>query len=218
MGPERFEVIVFDWDGTLFDSTSAIAESIRLAALDLGLADPGPERAAHVIGLGLKDAIASAVPDLPPARLGDYIERYRVHFLGRENELRLFEPARELIDEVIALGCRLAIATGKSRIGLQRALRSLELEDRFEATRCADESEPKPSPRMLLEIADRLNVSTGRMLMVGDTTHDLLMARAAGVAAVAVSHGAHAAAQLRALAPLEVFDSLAGLRRWLISR
>jgi phosphoglycolate phosphatase len=213
---DRFEVIVFDWDGTLFDSTCAITESIRLAALDLGLADPGPERAAHVIGLGLKDAIAHAVPDLAPERLVDYIERYRVHFLGREGELRLFEPARQLIDEARARGCRLAIATGKSRVGLQRALRSLELEHHFEATRCADESEPKPSPRMLLELADVMNASTQRMLMVGDTTHDLLMARAAGVAAVALSHGAHSAAQLSALAPLRVFDSLAGFHRWLI--
>jgi phosphoglycolate phosphatase len=213
---DRFDVLVFDWDGTLFDSTAAIAESIRLAARDLGLADPGAERAAHVIGLGLHDAMSRAVPDLRAEDTGEFVARYRVHFLSREDRLGLFESARELIQGARQQGGRLAIATGKSRAGLQRSLRSLDLESHFEATRCADESEPKPSPKMLFELAQVMKVAPARMLMIGDTTHDLLMARAAGVAALAISHGAHSEEQLRALAPLAVLDSLGAVQRWLM--
>jgi phosphoglycolate phosphatase len=213
---ERFDVVVFDWDGTLIDSTAVISHAIRASAVDLGFADPGIERARHVIGLGLHEALAKTVPELPAQRMPEFVSRYRHHFFSREDELELFDSARELIADLRGRGKRLAIATGKNRSGLARALQSLGLSSQFDTTRCADESEAKPSPKMLLEIASALHVETRRMLMIGDTTHDLQMALAAGVDAVAVTHGAHSPQTLRSMPSLAVVDSLSQLRRWLI--
>ena len=213
---DRFDVVVFDWDGTLIDSTQTIAGAIRAAAADLDLPDPGADRATQVIGLGLHQALALAVPQLPASRAAEFAARYRFHFLGREQQLQLFDSARELISDLRVNGRRLAIAKGKTRAGLSRALASLGLQSQFDATRCADESEPKPSPKMLLELAELLHAAPGRMLMIGDTTHDLQMAQAAGVAAVALTHGAHTGVQLRQSSALAVLDSLRELHRWLI--
>ncbi len=213
---ERFDLVVFDWDGTLIDSTATIARSIQAAAADLGLAVPDFERASHVIGLGLRDALALAVPDLEPAQVAAFSERYRVHYLMAENQFDLFEGARELIAALGARRTQLAIATGKSRAGLARSLDSAGLRGVFAATRCADQTHPKPHPAMLLELTDELMVEPERTLMVGDTTHDLQMAAAAGTYAVGVTHGAHPAAQLRALEPLALFDSLSELQAWLL--
>ena len=213
---DRFDAIVFDWDGTLMDSTATIAAAIRSAAADLDLPDPGPQRASQVIGLGLSQALAIAVPELPASRGAEFLARYRVHFLAGEAELQLFPNARELIAQLRLRGQRLAIATGKTRAGLTRALDSLELTAQFDASRCADETEPKPDPKMLLELAEELGIAPARMIMVGDTTHDLQMARAAGAAAVALTHGAHPASWLRQADALAVLDSLQQLQRWLI--
>jgi len=213
---ERFEAIVFDWDGTLLDSTATITAAIRSAAADLDLPDPGPERASRVIGLGLMQALSIAVPELPPQRAEEFAERYRAHFLAGEARLQLFPYARELIGALRARGRRLAIATGKTRAGLTRSLASLGLAAQFDASRCADETEPKPHPKMLLELAEMLQTAPQRMVMVGDTTHDLQMAEAAGAAAVAVTHGAHPAGLLRQAGALAVLDSLEELQRWLM--
>jgi len=213
---DRFDTIVFDWDGTLFDSTAHIAAAIRSAAADLQLPDPGPERASRVIGLGLAQALSIAVPQLPPERAAEFTARYRVHFLAGESGLQLFPDARELLVQLRSRGRRLAIATGKTRAGLTRALDGLGLTAQFDATRCADETEPKPHPNMLLELAQILRTEPARMMMVGDTTHDLEMAHAAGAAAVAVTHGAHPASVLRQAGALAVLDSLGELQRWLM--
>lgn len=214
---ERFDLVVFDWDGTLIDSTSTIARSIQAAAADLGLPVPDFERASHVIGLGLRDALALAVPDLEPERAAAFSERYRVHYMAAESEFDLFDGARELIDAIRARDVQLAIATGKSRAGLARALGAAAMNGVFAATRCADQTHPKPHPAMLLELTEELTVEADRTLMIGDTTHDLQMAAAAGTHAVGVTHGAHPAEALRALAPLAMFDSLRELHAWLIS-
>jgi phosphoglycolate phosphatase len=213
---DRFDAVVFDWDGTLLDSTATIAAAIRCAAADLQLPDPGLERASRVIGLGLTHALSIAVPDLPAERVGEFAARYRVHYLAGESRLQLFPNARELIAQLRARGRRVAIATGKTRAGLNRALESLGLAAQFDASRCADETEPKPDPKMLLELAEELGTAPSRMVMVGDTTHDLLMAQAAGAAAVALTHGAHPASLLRQVDVLAVLDSLEDLQRWLI--
>lgn len=213
---ERFDLVVFDWDGTLSDSTAAIARAIQDAAADLGLPVPDDATANHVIGLGLHDALAQAVPSLPRERIADYSERYRVHYLAREAQLVLFPGARELIAELRAAGVLLAIATGKSQRGLQRALESAGLGAEFAATRCADQTHPKPHPAMLLELTDELMVSPARTLMVGDTTHDLQMAAAANAAAVGLTQGAHPHEQLAACRPLALMDSLTQLHEWLM--
>jgi phosphoglycolate phosphatase len=210
----RYPLVVFDWDGTIIDSAATIVECIQQAALDMGLDAPERERASHVIGLGLHDALRIAVPALAPARYPEFVELYRKHFLAREASMQLFGGMRELLCELA--GARtLAIATGKSRRGLERALQASGLHALFSASRCADETRPKPDPAMLLEIMQELQVEAGSTLMIGDTSHDLEMAQAAGVAAVAVTYGAHAPQALAACAPLGCVASVPELQAWL---
>jgi phosphoglycolate phosphatase len=213
---QRFDLIVFDWDGTLVDSTPTIARCIQQAAADLGLGVPDFELASHVIGLGLHDALARAVPDLPPERLTEFSARYRIHYLAQEHELEMFEGARELVEALRELDLRLAIATGKSHAGLARAMASVGLAGLFDATRCADQTHPKPHPAMLLELTEELRVGVERTLMIGDTTHDLQMARAARTCAAGVTYGAHPREQLAACEPMKLATSVADLRQWLI--
>ncbi len=213
--PTRFDLLVFDWDGTLADSTGLIASCIQRACADLGLAVPPEERARYVIGLGLNDALANLVPELP---LSDYrllAERYREHYFAGDSEVPLFAGARDALLELRAAGFRLAVATGKTRRGLDRALGNLGVADCFDATRTADETASKPDPLMLHELLAELAVDARRALMIGDTTHDLDMARAAGVAALAVSYGAHPREGLAAAQPLALVERFDELRRWL---
>jgi len=211
----RFALIVFDWDGTLMDSTGAIVASIQAAATDLGLQPPSNERANHIIGLGLIDALRHALPDLPAERYRDLAERYRHHYLSRDNDLLLFDGALELIDELTAAGYYLAVATGKTRKGLDRAFAVSGLGPRFHASRCADECHSKPHPQMLEELMGEFGVEPDATLMIGDTTHDLLMARNAGVAALGVTYGAHPREALEAEAPLYCPANVAQLATWL---
>lgn len=211
----RFELIVFDWDGTLMDSTGAIVASIQAAAVDLGIEPPSDERANHIIGLGLIDALRHALPDLPAERYRDVAERYRHHYLSRDHDLLLFDGAAELIDELAAAGHYLAVATGKTRKGLDRAFEVSGLGPRFHASRCADECHSKPHPQMLEELMAEFGVVPEAMLMIGDTTHDLLMAKNAGVAALGVTYGAHSRAALEAETPLYCAADVAQLAAWL---
>jgi phosphoglycolate phosphatase len=210
----RYRLLVFDWDGTIIDSASTIAECIRAAAVDLGLAVPSREQARHVIGLGLHDALRGAVPDLPAERTPQFVERYREHFRAREHAMDLFPGMRELIT-LLSAERTLGIATGKSRRGLNRALEATRLGEQFKASRCADETQPKPHPAMLFELMQELDVAAQETLMIGDTSHDLEMARAAGVDALAVTYGAHAEQGLRACGPRACVASVAELRQWL---
>jgi phosphoglycolate phosphatase len=211
----RYRLIVFDWDGTLIDSAGAIVECIQEAARDLGLEVPARERASHVIGLGLRESLRIAVPGLPAERSMEFVAAYRRHFLAREDNMRPFPGAHVMLDALRARGHLLAVATGKSRQGLDRALAASGLRERFAATRCADETTPKPHPAMLQELMLELEALPGSTLMVGDTSHDLGMAAAAGVDAVAVAYGAHAEDDLRAMQPRACVTSVEELSRWL---
>ena len=211
----RFELIVFDWDGTLMDSTGMIAASIQAVARDLGATVPTDEQARHIIGLGLQDALSQAMPDLPPARYKEAAERYRYHYLGRDHELLLFAGAAELIAELADAGFQLAVATGKSRNGLDRALAASGLGRYFQVSRCADECHSKPHPQMLEELIAEFTVSPATTLMIGDTTHDLLMAKNAGTHSLAVAYGAHPRHLLEAEAPLFCADNVPQLAAWL---
>lgn len=212
---KRFELIVFDWDGTLMDSTGAIVASIQAAATELGLSPPSDERASHIIGLGLIDALRHALPDLPVERYQDVALRYRQHYMARDHELLLFDGAAALIDELADAGYMLAVATGKTRKGLERAFEVSGLGPRFQASRCADECHSKPHPQMLGELMAEFGVAPAATLMIGDTTHDLLMARNAGVAALGVAYGAHPRETLEAEDPLFCAASVAELAAWL---
>ena len=211
---KRYDLIVFDWDGTVMDSTAVIAGSIQDACRDLGLPVPDDETARHVIGLGLDQALRVAVPSLPDALRPELIERYRHHFLARDRSIPLFAGARETIAELHDNGYWLAVATGKSNAGLQRALESSNMAAYFHATRTADRTLSKPDPAMLIELMDELGVEAERTLMIGDTTHDLQMAQNAGVDAVGVMHGAHPPEQLREFSPLVLVEDFARLRTW----
>jgi phosphoglycolate phosphatase len=211
-----YRLLVFDWDGTIIDSASAIVECIQEAARDAGLEIPPRERAAHTIGLGLHDALRFAVPDLPAERYAEFVANYRKHFLMRQDTMRVFEGMRELIAG-FSRSHVLAIATGKSRRGLDRALDATDLKRFFMASRCADETNPKPHPAMLLELMEELEVAKDQVVMIGDTSHDMQMARSAGVAALAVTYGAHDEAGLRACAPNGCFSSVSELATWLKS-
>ena len=212
----RYSLIVFDWDGTLIDSASAIVECIQQAARDMGLEVPDRERASHVIGLGLHDSLRHAVPDLPQARMMEFVACYRREFLAREDRMRVFPGVLELLEALGARGHALAVATGKSRRGLERALDACGLRAYFAASRCADEAEPKPHPAMLHELLRELASPAAQALMVGDTSHDLRMAAAAGVDALAVCYGAHAEGDLRALQPRACLASVPELSAWLL--
>lgn len=212
---QRYELIVFDWDGTLMDSAGMIVHCVQEAARDLGIPPPADERARHIIGLGLGDALRHALPDLPEERYEDLVERYRHHYLSRDHELVLFAGADALIQDLAQSGRFLGVATGKSRRGLDRALEHSGLGACFHATRCADECHSKPHPQMLEELMAEFAVSPAATLMIGDTTHDLLMAQNAGVDAVAVSYGAHPRAALEAVAPVYCAESVGDLTAWL---
>ena len=212
----RYPLLVFDWDGTIIDSPGAIVECIREASRELGLRMPERERAAHVIGLGLRDSLQQAVPDLPAERYDEFVALYRKHFLAREDSMPLFPGMHDLLS-VLSRSHTLAIATGKSRRGLERALDATKLAPLFASSRCADETEPKPHPAMLLELMEELSVDAGRILMIGDTAHDLEMARAAGVDAVAVTYGAHPEEGLRACPSLGCFSTVEKLSAWLMA-
>ena len=211
-----YELLIFDWDGTLMDSAAAIAEALQAACADLDLPVPPMSEARYVIGLGLTDTMKHILPDLPDSDYPKVVDRYRLHFLKRDGGTTLFEGAREMIEGLRERGYMLAVATGKSRRGLDRSLQDTGLRGFFDTTRCADEGFAKPHPGMLFNILDTLSTPAGKSLMIGDTTHDLNMAHAAGVAAAAITHGAHEREALAVCKPLLMVQSIRELQDWLL--
>ena len=212
-----YELVIFDWDGTLMDSTRVIAESLQAACRDAGITVPAESEARFVIGLGLADTFSHVAPGLDDEGRRRVSERYRHHFLAREHEAPLYAGVREMLADLRGRGRRLAVATGKARRGLDRAIDATGLHGVFEATRCADEGFAKPHPDMLLMLMDITGVEPRHTLMVGDTTHDLELAANAGVEAVAVSYGAHPAGLLATRPAAARCASVTELHRWLAS-
>ncbi len=215
--PRRFDLIAFDWDGTLYDSTRLIVRCIQAAVIDVGGAKPSEDDAAWVIGLGLAEALARAAPDVPKEKYVELGARYRYHYVQHQDDLVLFDGVLPMLDALRARGHKLAVATGKSRRGLNDALSTVALRDRFDASRTADETAGKPHPRMLLELMEELDVAPERTLMIGDTTHDLQLALNAGCASIGVSYGAHEPAAFDAFKPLHIAHSVADLQAWLVA-
>jgi phosphoglycolate phosphatase len=213
----NFDLIVFDWDGTLFDSTALIVRCIQNACEDVGAPRPSDLQAAYVIGLGLADALRHVAPGLPPERYPALGARYRHHYVASQHELSLFPGTLDMLHALKVREHRLAVATGKGRRGLDDALAHAQLHGLFDSTRTADETASKPDPRMLVELMDELGVAPERTLMIGDTTHDLQLARNAGTASVAVSFGAHEHDSFAAFAPRHVAHSTRELHEWLLS-
>ena len=213
--PRQFDLICFDWDGTLFDSTALIVRCIQQAVLDVGGARPSAQQAAWVIGMALVPALARAAPDVPADKYPELAARYRHHYLARQGDISLFEGVLPMLAELRARHHWLTVATGKSRRGLNDVLASRQLQGVFDGSRTADETAGKPDPLMLHELMREFGTEPERTLMVGDTTHDLQMALNAGCASVAVSYGAHAPDGFQDLGPRQVVQSVAELHRWL---
>jgi phosphoglycolate phosphatase len=215
MARKQFDLIVFDWDGTLMDSTATIVRCIQAAAKDLGLPIPDNKTAAHVIGLSLQSAMESVLPGLDPKLYPRMVERYRYHYLTKDPGLELFDGVYDMLNDLSQQGYFLAVATGKSRVGLNRALDAAKLLSMFDATRCADETFSKPHPAMLQELTRELGQDMRRTVMIGDTTHDLQMAINAGASGIAVNFGAHPPHELLELKPVFSANSVAELHAWL---
>jgi len=213
--PRHFDLVVFDWDGTLFDSTALITRCIQAACVDVGVPMPTDTQASYVIGMGLIEALQHAAPGLPRERYPELGARYRHHYTARQHEIMFFDGTLAMLESLKARGHLLAVATGKSRSGLNDALNTSALRGLFDATRTADETASKPDPRMLHELMNDLQVGPERTLMIGDTTHDLQLAANAGVASIGVSYGAHDHGAFEAFPTRHVAHSMSDLHDWL---
>lgn len=214
--PRQFDLIAFDWDGTLYDSTAIITRSIQRAVGDVGGTVPSDKDASYVIGMGLKQALEHAAPDVPEHKYPELGDRYRHHYALEENTINLFEGVLPMLRELRSRQHWLAVATGKSRMGLNQALNAVSLKGLFNSSRTADETRSKPHPMMLHELMEEFNITPERVLMVGDTTHDLQLARNAGCASVGVSYGAHDTDSFHQYSPIFVAKSVAELHLWLV--
>jgi phosphoglycolate phosphatase len=214
--PRQFDLIAFDWDGTLFDSTAIITRCIQLAVRDVGGTVPTDEQAAYVIGMALMQALAHAAPDVPEEKYPELGARYRHHYMAHQNDISLFAGVLDMLADLKGRHHWLAVATGKSRRGLDEALHAAELRGVFDGSRTADETAGKPHPLMLQELMREFGVEPERTLMIGDTTHDLQMALNAGCASVGVSYGAHEPTAFHALQPRHVAHSVRELHDWLL--
>ena len=213
----RFDLLVFDWDGTLVDSVGWIVESLNFAARDLGLEEPAERLARSVIGLSLDRAMGTLFPKTTESEIEALMAAYQRHYnskpLGPE---ALFEGVPEMLDALRGVGYKLAVATGKTRQGLDHALQSTGAADWFDATRAAGETASKPDPLMLLQLMDELDAPAGRTLMVGDSAHDMQMARNARIDAVGVFCGADGREQILSFQPLLGLEQTAELLRFLL--
>ncbi|MBV8504042.1 MAG: HAD-IA family hydrolase [Paucibacter sp.] len=212
----NFELIAFDWDGTLADSTGLITRCIQAAAVDLGEPRPSDEDAAYVIGMELHAALLHAVPSLPLQRHAELSLRFRHHYLAQKDEVELFPGTLEMLAALKQRHHWLSVATGKNRRGLTDSVQRAGLVGLFDGSRTADETAGKPSPQMLLELMREFGAEPERTLMIGDTTHDLQMAVNAGCPCVGVSFGAHDHESFAEYRPLFVAHSTAELHGWLL--
>lgn len=215
---KKYSAVIFDWDGTIINSTHSIVAAIQAACSDLDLPVPEARDAAWVIGLSLESGLYRCVPDLTAEQMPKFLERYRHHYFGYDPHIQLFDGMRELLEGMRAQQIGLAVATGKSRVGLEKIIDQVNLRPLFDTTRTADETASKPDPTMLLEILEELDLVPDEVVMVGDTTHDIHMAHHAGVDSLAVSYGAHDPDTLKASSPSAMVASVTDMQSWLLPR
>lgn len=212
----RWRLVVFDWDGTLMDSTGAIVRAAQAAIAELSLPARSDRSIREIIGLGLQESWSTLFPELDMGHYRAFVESYREHFMERErHSSELYPGVGEVVETLRARDYQLAVATGKSRRGLDHDLAVTGLGAWFDLSRTADESRSKPHPEMLLHIMERLAIAPAATLMVGDTDYDLQMAHAAGAGSVAVAWGAHDRQRLDRQRPLTCLESLLALPAWL---
>ncbi len=212
----KYELLVFDWDGTLMDSEARIVTCVEAAVKDLGLDSPGPAAIRNIIGLGLREAVHTLFPKADEHLHLDIAQRYRAHFFSSsEAPSELFAGAREVIETLHRSGYLLAVATGKGRSGLDHALDTTGLGPYFHATRTADETFSKPHPEMLHQILDELGLMPRQALMIGDTEYDLQMAANAHMPSLGVDYGVHARERLLKHRPLACLGDITEIPAWL---
>ncbi len=209
-----YRAVVFDWDGTLMDSTHHIVGALVAACRDLGLREPTAQEAGWVIGLSLQAALYRLVPDLSAGNVDAFIDRYKAHFQQLQHEMVLFGGQAELLRDLHGRGIVLGVATGKSRRGLDAAITRLDLQTVFDATRCADDARGKPDPDMLDQLLAEWGLAPDDVLMVGDTSHDVQMAHAARVDSLAVAYGAHSLAELESARPSALVRTVPAMQGW----
>jgi len=208
--------LIFDWDGTLADSIDNIVIAMQRAAVDVGLTVRTPREVRDIIGLALPDAVAVLYPDLQdPLLARRVIEAYTDNYLALEQQPSvLFEGVHAALEVLRGEGFHLAVATGKTRRGLDRMLATHDLENYFDVTRCADETAGKPDPRMIAEILRELEVAAADACMVGDSEFDIIMGHNAGVRPVAVTYGAMTEQQLLRCKPVHCVDTFDEFQGW----
>jgi phosphoglycolate phosphatase len=212
----QFELIVFDWDGTLMDSEARIVDCMKQAICDLDLPTRTDDELKNIIGLGLKEALITLYPDGDEQIYNSLVAHYREHFLyTNQTPSELFAGVKEMLLELSERGHYLAVATGKGRQGLDKAMQGTGLEQFFHVTRCADETRSKPHPQMMEEIMTYVGTEPANTLMVGDTEYDLHMAHNARANSLAVSYGVHEKDRLLACNPLYCVDNIQQLHQWL---
>ena len=217
MTDRNYDLLIFDWDGTLANSTGMIAACVQAASREAGLRDLTFTEASYVIGLGLQEAITHLFGnDISSTQRNQMAENYKRHYYAQDIETPLFEGAFDALQNLERLGFNLAVATGKGRKGLNASLQLTGLGQLMTATRCVDECPSKPNPHMILELLEETNTLKSRTLMIGDTTFDMQMAQNAGVTGLAVNYGAHSHGDLARFNPLKHFESFADLNTWLL--
>lgn len=212
-----FELLVFDWDGTLMDSEAHIVSCMQRAMLDVQLPEMSREKIRDIIGLGLREAILRLLPDASEEICVALVDRYRFHFFA-DDPCEPFEGAEHVLRQLSEQGYLLAVATGKGRRGLDRVLQSTGFGGYFIETRCADETCSKPDPQMLHEIMDVTGMEATQTLMIGDTEYDLEMANAARAAGLGVDYGVHSRDRLLSCGPLGCLSSISELPDWLVAQ
>lgn len=206
-------LFIFDWDGTLVDSTGVITEAMDNAIQNLGFERKSESAIRNIIGLGLPEAIKALMPELSPTERNLLKEEYAKVFVALDSAkpAQFFPLVKETLDRIKDSEHLLAVATGKSRRGLNRVMQSLNMEEYFQASRCADESRSKPDPLMLLQILEQLGQSVDNAVMIGDSEYDLAMAKNLGMRGIGVTYGVHSEQQLKKHHPLACVDCISEL-------
>jgi len=212
----QYELLIFDWDGTLMDSEAHIVECLERAMRAVDMEPLPSSELRQVIGLGLEEAIAGILPQAPAPVRQQAVTAFREHFLSpHPTPSKLFPDVSEVLQTLRQQGYAMAVATGKSRRGLDKVMKQTGLGEYFSVSRCADETFSKPHPLMVEEILTDMNTSPQRALVIGDTEFDLQMAANAGVPAVGVSYGVHGIERLESASPLTILHRIAELPEWL---
>jgi len=216
MRSSKYKLLIFDWDGTLVDSIERIVTSLQAASHQICQLAVSNRDARDVIGLGLREAIEKLHPQLEPELISQVSDAYKHHYLNdNQVEEDPFDGVVELLNRLKDRGYLMAVATGKSRIGLERSINRFTMNECFHSTQCTGENRSKPHPEMLYKILDELDVRTEDAVMIGDSRHDMEMARNAGMDSIAVTHGVHTADELNRFEPLVCLDKITDLSNFL---